>query len=100
VSPWHIGCTFGAEFRIAEEGMVPKEDRGFASMDRTKQREIASKGGRAAHRKGTAHEWTSEEAREAGRKGGMASHRRKQSEGGSSEPPQEAAGFGSSHVVG
>lgn len=80
--------------------MVPKEDRGFASMDRTKQREIASKGGRAAHRKGTAHEWTSEEAREAGRKGGMASHRRKQSEGGSSEPPQEAAGFGSSHVVG
>ncbi len=47
-------------------------------MDRTKQREIASKGGKAAHQKGTAHEWTSEEAREAGRKGGMASHRRKQ----------------------
>ena len=58
--------------------MVAKEDRGFASMDRTKQREIASKGGKAAHQKGTAHEWTSEEAREAGRKGGMASHRRKQ----------------------
>ena len=54
------------------------EDRGFASMERTKQREIASKGGKAAHQKGTAHEWTSEEAREAGRKGGMASHRRKQ----------------------
>jgi general stress protein YciG len=47
-------------------------------MDRAKQREIASKGGKAAHQKGTAHEWTSEEAREAGRKGGMASHRRKQ----------------------
>jgi len=47
-------------------------------MDRSKQREIASKGGKAAHQKGTAHEWTSEEAREAGRKGGMASHRRKQ----------------------
>jgi general stress protein YciG len=47
-------------------------------MDRNKQREIASKGGKAAHQKGTAHEWTSEEAREAGRKGGMASHRRKQ----------------------
>jgi general stress protein YciG len=61
--------------------MVAKEDRGFASMDRTKQREIASKGGKAAHQKGTAHEWTSEEAREAGRKGGMASHRRKQQEG-------------------
>ena len=58
--------------------MVAKEDRGFASMDRSKQREIASKGGKAAHQKGTAHEWTSEEAREAGRKGGMASHRRKQ----------------------
>ena len=51
------------------------EDRGFASMDRQKQREIASKGGRVAHEKGTAHEWTREEAREAGRKGGVASHR-------------------------
>ena len=58
--------------------LVAKEDRGFASMDRSKQRDIASKGGKAAHQKGTAHEWTSEEAREAGRKGGMASHRRKQ----------------------
>ena len=56
---------------------MAKEDRGFASMDRAKQREIASKGGKAAHAKGTAHEWTSEEAREAGRKGGMASHRRR-----------------------
>jgi uncharacterized protein len=46
--------------------------RGFASMDAEKQREIASKGGRAAHEKGTAHEFTSEEAREAGRKGGEA----------------------------
>ena len=59
-------------------------------MDRNKQREIASKGGKAAHQKGTAHEWTSEEAREAGRKGGMASHRRKQQqqqgEGGGSSP--------------
>ena len=59
---------------------MSKEDRGFASMDRTKQREIASKGGRAAHTKGTAHEWTSEEAREAGRKGGMASYRRREHE--------------------
>lgn len=46
-------------------------------MDRSKQREIASKGGKAAHQKGTAHEWTSDEAREAGRRGGIASHRRK-----------------------
>ena len=47
--------------------------RGFASMSPEKQREIASKGGRAAHQKGTAHEWSSDEARDAGRKGGMAS---------------------------
>jgi uncharacterized protein len=46
--------------------------RGFASMDAAKQREIASKGGRAAHSKGTAHEFTSDEARVAGRKGGEA----------------------------
>jgi general stress protein YciG len=46
--------------------------RGFASMDPAKQREIASKGGRAAHAKGTAHEFTSDEARVAGRKGGEA----------------------------
>ena len=56
---------------------MAKEDRGFASMDRNRQRDIASKGGKAAHQKGTAHEWTSEEARDAGRKGGVASHRRK-----------------------
>ena len=47
-----------------------KKLRGFAAMDQAKQREIASKGGKAAHEKGTAHEFTSEEAREAGRKGG------------------------------
>lgn len=44
--------------------------RGFAGMDDSKQREIASEGGRAAHESGHAHEFTSEEAREAGRKGG------------------------------
>ena len=64
---------------------MAKEDRGFASMDRAKQREIASKGGKAAHQKGTAHEWTSEEAREAGRKGGMASHRRRREGSGEAE---------------
>jgi uncharacterized protein len=52
---------------------VRKERRGFASMSPEKQREIASKGGRAAHEKGTAHEWTPEEARNAGRKGGQIS---------------------------
>ena len=61
---------------------MAKEDRGFASMDPAKQREIASKGGKAAHQKGTAHEWTSEEARDAGRKGGIASHRRRREQMG------------------
>ncbi len=56
---------------------MAKEDRGFGSMVKTaagraKQHEIASKGGRAAHEKGTAHEWTPDEARSAGRKGGQA----------------------------
>jgi general stress protein YciG len=100
VTLWHIGCSPSVrEERGAagpdseEEGTVAKEDRGFASMDRNKQREIASKGGKAAHQKGTAHEWTSEEAREAGRKGGMASHRRKQQQQPgemSTEPTPEA----------
>lgn len=52
--------------------MANTSKRGFASMDPSKQREIASKGGRAAHSKGTAHEFTSDEARVAGRKGGEA----------------------------
>jgi general stress protein YciG len=52
--------------------MANTSKRGFASMDPNKQREIASKGGRAAHAKGTAHEFTSDEARVAGRKGGEA----------------------------
>jgi len=71
---------------------VAKEDRGFASMDRAKQREIASKGGKAAHQKGTAHEWTSDEAREAGRKGGMASHRRRREMTGTSGESSQAEG--------
>ena len=54
---------------------MAKEDRGFASMDRGKQKEIASKGGKAAHQKGTAHEWTSDEARNAGRKPSTSQHR-------------------------
>src|SRR6476646_7840931 len=74
-----------AAFGVCEEENVAKEDRGFASMDRSKQREIASKGGKAAHQKGTAHEWTSEEARDAGRKGGIASHRRRREQTGGPE---------------
>lgn len=53
-----------------------KSKRGFASMSADKQRQIASKGGKAAHAKGTAHEFTSEEARAAGRKGGIARQRK------------------------
>jgi len=52
--------------------MAENERRGFAGMDQEKQRQIARKGGKAAHEKGTAHEFTPEEAREAGRKGGEA----------------------------
>ena len=55
-----------------------RSNRGFASMDRDKQKEIASKGGRAAHAKGTAHEFDSGEAREAGRKGGVAVSRNRE----------------------
>ncbi len=59
-------------------------------MSPEKQREIASKGGRAAHLKGTAHEWTSEEARSAGRKGGMISRGgRGRLVPGENEPPVE-----------
>lgn len=66
-------------------------------MDRAKQREIASKGGKAAHQKGTAHEWTSEEARDAGRKGGLASHKRRREQMLSSgtESPTVSEGGGS-----
>jgi uncharacterized protein len=51
--------------------------RGFAAMDRQRVREIASKGGEAAHKAGTAHQFTSEEARVAGKKGGRAPHKRR-----------------------
>ena len=61
-------------------------------MDRNRQRDIASKGGKAAHQKGTAHEWTSEEAREAGRKGGMASYRRRHEQQSPSDIEAVASG--------
>ena len=78
---------------------VRKERRGFASMSSDKQREIASKGGRAAHEKGTAHEWTPDEARNAGRKGGQISR------GGRGRLASPASGMdltnlGTAHVAG
>jgi len=66
----------GIKTENGDEAMTNSEGKrrsGFASMTSEKQREIASKGGRAAHVKGTAHEWTPEEARSAGRKGAQAS---------------------------
>lgn len=63
-----------------------KEHRGFASMDKARQRQIASQGGKAAHERGVGHEWTSEEAREAGRKGGMARRRKAL---GEADPPAD-----------
>lgn len=54
-----------------------RRPRGFAAMDRSKVSEIASKGGKAAHAAGTAHQFTSEEARAAGKKGGVAPHVRR-----------------------
>src|SRR5690348_11123539 len=60
--------------RSAEGGKTGRSNRGFASMNPQKQKEIASLGGRAAHKMGVAHEWSSEEARAAGRKGGQNSH--------------------------
>jgi general stress protein YciG len=52
----------------------PKRPRGFAAMDPKLVSELATRGGKAAHRAGTAHEFTSEEARVAGRKGAMVTH--------------------------
>jgi general stress protein YciG len=52
----------------------PRRPRGFAAMDPKLVSELAKRGGKAAHRAGTAHQFTSDEARVAGRKGGMATH--------------------------
>jgi general stress protein YciG len=62
----------GNQGNQGKQGKGSGSSRGFASMDPQRQREIASEGGKAAHEKGTAHEFTSEEARAAGRKGGQA----------------------------
>jgi uncharacterized protein len=64
-----------------ETGDKPRSRRGFACMDPVKVRRLASKGGKAAHEKGTAHRFTSEEARAAGRKGGMTPHRARRAKG-------------------
>ena len=73
-----------------------KSRRGFASMDPSRQREIASKGGRAAHQKGTAHEWTSDEARNAGRKGGQIS---RGGRGRLTEPTSAPSGMSADAII-
>lgn len=60
-------------------GSKSGSNRGFAAMDANKQREIASKGGKASHAKGTGHEFTSAEAVAAGRKGGQVTQERRSS---------------------
>jgi hypothetical protein len=60
--------------RVAQSATSEKKKRGFAAMNPDQVRELARRGGVAAHRAGTAHEFTSDEARVAGRKGGLASH--------------------------
>jgi hypothetical protein len=60
-----------AENQNTNENQPRKSNRGFAAMSPERQRQIASEGGRAAHRQGVAHEWSSTEAKEAGRKGGQ-----------------------------
>lgn len=79
----------------AAEAPKPRRPRGFAAMDRSKVSEIASKGGKAAHAAGTAHQFTSDEARVAGRKGGIAPHVRRgrgpRQNGHASEPKLNAA---------
>ncbi len=66
------------ETTTAEPPPRKKARRGFAAMSAEKQKEIASLGGKAAHAKGTAHEFSPEEARNAGRKGGQAAQRARQ----------------------
>ena len=70
------GATEQSSEETKTEERRPRR-RGFAAMDRDRVREIASKGGKAAHAAGTAHQFSSDEARVAGRKGGMAPHVRR-----------------------
>jgi general stress protein YciG len=56
---------------ISDQSSGRNSNRGFAAMSPEKQKQIASEGGRAAHKQGVAHEWNSDEARRAGKKGGQ-----------------------------
>ena len=71
------------ESNVTPEAAEPKSEskarsrRGFAALDAERVRSLASLGGKAAHAKGTAHQFTADEAREAGRKGGLASRKKR-----------------------
>ena len=83
-----------ANTRDQDKDQDNTSNRGFASMDPEKQREIAAQGGRAAHASGNAHEFTSEEAREAGSKGGKAAHASGNAHEFTSEEAREAGSKG------
>lgn len=70
--------------------MTQKHLRGFALLDRARRRQIASKGGKTAHARGVAHEWSSEQARAAGRKGGLAHHAKRMKQHQQHQPHQPA----------
>ena len=72
------------------ETAAPRK-RGFAAMDRAQVRDLARKGGVAAHRAGTAHEFSSEEARVAGRKGGLATHSSRKDGAATTTEPTKAS---------
>jgi general stress protein YciG len=69
------GRDVGLPSNKLEDDVTQKKPQGFATMDRKRQREVARSGGRAAHAKGTAHEWSREQAREASWKGVQARRR-------------------------
>lgn len=78
MSAYYDARPVGTRSMAEKENVMATEQRGFGSMTEAEQREIASKGGKSAHQKGTAHEWTPDEAREAGRKEGTAFRQRRE----------------------
>lgn len=72
---------------VVETPASPKK-RGFAAMDPALVSQISSKGGKAAHAQGKAHQFTTEQARAAGRKGGTAPHVNR---GGSRKKKEDSA---------
>src|SRR5689334_25093553 len=84
-----LQLPFNVQLKGGEE-MPSSGKRGFGSMDEMKQRQIASKGGQAAHAKGSGHEFSPEEARQAGSKGGKAAHEKGPAHGCASEDARGA----------